>query len=65
LSLLAIGVLFRALFFIALVPDHRGENENAFLATPDEAAKRSPSAESGNVSSVWFLPRNQHDVAET
>jgi hypothetical protein len=32
-------VLFCALFFIALVGDHWGENENAFLATSDEAAK--------------------------
>ena len=28
------------------------------------AAKRSPSAVSGDVSSVGLLPRNEHDVAE-
>ena len=44
--------------------DHRGENENAFFSTPDEAAKRSPSAVSGNVRGIWLLPRNEHDVAE-
>ena len=44
--------------------DHRSENENAFFSTPDEAAKRSPSPVSGNVSSIWLLPRNEHDVAE-
>jgi hypothetical protein len=44
--------------------NHWGENENAFFTTPDEAAKRSPSAVSGNVNSVWLLPRNEHDVAE-
>jgi len=65
LSLLGIGILSRILIFIALVADHWGENENAFFATPDEAAKRSPSAVSSDVSSVWLLPRNQHDVAET
>ena len=54
----------RVLFFVALVADHWGENENAFFATPDEAAKRVPSAKSGNVGGVWLLPRNQHDVAE-
>jgi hypothetical protein len=46
------------------IADHWSENENAFFTTPDEATKRSPSAVSGNVSSVWLLPRNQHDVAE-
>src|SRR5580700_779528 len=44
--------------------DHRSENENAFFSTPDEAAKRSPSTISGNVRSIWLLPRNEHDVAE-
>src|SRR5580698_1247330 len=34
------------------VANHRSENQNALFATPDEAAKRSPSAVSGNVSSV-------------
>jgi hypothetical protein len=45
--------------------DHRSENENAFFSTPDEAAKRSPSAVFGNVSSFWLLPLNEHDVAES
>jgi hypothetical protein len=40
-------------FFVAFVADHRGENENAFFATPDEAAKRVPSAKSSNV--AWRL----------
>src|SRR5271165_4882481 len=47
-----------------LSSDHWSENENAFFSTPDEAAKRSPSAVSGNVSSIWLLSRNEHDVAE-
>src|ERR1700723_1354696 len=63
-SLFSIGILFCVLIFSALIADHWGEDENAFFATPDEAAKRSPSAVSGNVSSVWLLPRNEHDVAE-
>src|ERR1019366_10272531 len=50
LSLLGVGILFRVLVFVAFVANHWGENENAFFATPDEAAKRSPSAVSGNVS---------------
>jgi hypothetical protein len=44
LSLLGIGILFRVVLFIALVADHWGENEDALFATPDEAAKRVPSA---------------------
>src|ERR1022692_2442906 len=59
------GILFGILFFTALVADHWGENEDAFFATPDEAAKRVPSAESCNVCGIGFLPCNQHDVAET
>ena len=64
LSFLGIRVRFRILIFLALVADHRSENENTFFATPDEAAKRVPSAESCNVGGIGFLPRNQHDVAE-
>src|SRR5580704_3908049 len=64
LSSFSIGILFCVLIIRALIADHWGENENAFFTTPDEAAKRSPSAVSGHVSSVWLLPRNQHDVAE-
>src|ERR1700674_1538739 len=48
LSLLRIGILFRTLLFIAPVADHWRENENSLFATPDEAAKRVPSAESCN-----------------
>src|SRR5208283_5834048 len=64
LSLIGIGVLFCALFFVALVADHWSENENAFFAPSDEAAKRSPSAEPGDVGGIWPLPRDEHDVAE-
>ena len=32
--------------------DHRGENENAFFASFNEAAKRVPCTKSGNVGSV-------------
>jgi hypothetical protein len=55
MSLLGIGILFRILFFIALVADHWGENEDALFATPDEAAKRVPSAKSCNVCGIWLL----------
>ena len=46
LSLIRVGILLRliSLILFAFVADHRSENENAFFATPDEAAKRSPSA---------------------
>jgi hypothetical protein len=62
-SLLRVGILFRTLsvILLALVTDHRSKNENAFFATPDEAAKRSPSAVSGNVGGVWLL-RSTHTL---
>src|ERR1700733_9786012 len=63
LSLLRVGSLLRLILF-AFVSHHRSENENAFFATPDEAAKRSPSAVSCNVRGIGLLPRNEHDVAE-
>jgi hypothetical protein len=37
------------------ISDHRGEDENAFLAALDEAAKRVPSANSRNVGSIRLL----------
>src|ERR1700693_2001092 len=66
LRLIRVGILLRLLSLIlfAFVSDHRSENENAFFATPDEAAKRSRSAVSCNVRGIGLLPRNQHDVAE-
>src|ERR1700721_4056575 len=62
LSLIRVGILLRLLSLIlfAFVTDHRSENENAFFATPDEAAKRCPSAESCNVRGIGLLPRNEH-----
>src|SRR5580700_9895425 len=56
--------LFGRYVLCASSSHHRGENENAFFSPFNEAAKRSPSAVSGNVSSIWPLPRNEHDVAE-
>jgi hypothetical protein len=47
--------LHHALVLVAFIADHWGENENAFFGTPDEAAMRSPSAVSSDVSSVWLL----------
>jgi hypothetical protein len=47
-----------------VVADHRGKNQNAFLASFHEAAKRVPCADACDVSCLWFLPSNQHDVAK-
>jgi len=37
---------------------------SAFFATPNEAAKRVPGADSGHVGRRRFLSDDQHDVAE-
>src|ERR1700735_3876664 len=50
---------------LTTVADHWSQNENALSATPDEAAKRVPSADSGNVSRIRLLPRNEHNVSKT
>src|SRR5208282_929793 len=44
--------------------DHRGENENAFFSSFNEAAKRVPCPKSSNVGSIGLLTRDEHDVAE-
>src|ERR1700678_915374 len=44
--------------------DHRGENENAFFSSFNEAAKRVPCPKTGNVGSIGLLARDEHDVAE-
>src|SRR5205814_10264276 len=46
------------------VADHRSENQNAFLPAFDEAAKRVPRANPGNVSGIRLLPGDQHYIAE-
>src|SRR5207245_9503564 len=38
--------------------DHRGKNENAFLPALNEAAKRVPSSDSGNVCGIRLLSGN-------
>src|SRR5271170_4591945 len=50
--------------FRASSADHRGENKNAFFSPFNEAAKRVPCPESGNVSRIGFLTCDEHDVAE-
>ena len=62
----ALGILgrLRTFVLVALLADHRGENENAFFSPFNEAAKRVPGAKSGNVAGVGFLPGNQHHIAE-
>jgi hypothetical protein len=63
-GLILFGVFgrFFAGTILTTVADHWSQNENALFATPDEAAKRVPSAKSGNVGRIRFLPRNQHNV---
>src|SRR5208282_4814020 len=46
------------------VADHRGKNQDAFFASFDEAAKRVPCTDTCDVSCLWFLPSDQHDVAK-
>jgi hypothetical protein len=64
--LLRIGTDIGCGFFLPqpAVADHRSQNENALLATFDEAAKRIPGANPGNVAGIRFLSSNQHDVAK-
>src|SRR5208282_5252319 len=44
--------------------DHRGENENAFFSPFNEAAKRVPCPQSGNVGGIGLLTCDEHDVAK-
>src|ERR1700722_18861917 len=44
--------------------DHRGENEDAFFASFNEAAKRVPCPKSGNIGSIRFLACDDHYGAE-
>jgi hypothetical protein len=55
LNFLGVCVPLRAVIVFALAADHRSQNENAFLATPNEAAKRVPSAKSCNVGGIGLL----------
>src|ERR1700687_5731288 len=51
-------------YIFASSSDHRGENENAFFSSFNEAAKRVPCTKSGNVGGIRLLACDEHDVAE-
>jgi hypothetical protein len=66
-GLILFGVfgLFFSGTILTTVADHWSQNKNALFATPDEAAKRVPSAKSCNMARIRFLPGNQHNVPKT
>jgi hypothetical protein len=44
--------------------DYRSKDEDSFLPTLNEAAKRVPRPNACYVGGIWLLPCDQHDVAE-
>jgi len=55
LAVALFGFLGCTVFFGALLADHRGENENAFFSSFNEAAKRVPCTKSGKVGGIGLL----------
>ena len=61
---LASTVCSVAWFVVRFLPTMGSQNENASFPAFDEAAKRVPGTNPGNVAGVGFLSGNQHDITE-
>jgi hypothetical protein len=65
MAVFLIGILGGGVFFLAaLLADHGSQNEDAFFAALDEAAKRVPSSNPGDVSGLGLLACDEQDVAK-
>jgi len=65
LAVFLIGILGGGFFVSpALLADHGSQNEDAFFAAFDEAAKRVPRANSGDVGGLGLLACDEQDVAK-